>query len=213
MPIWFAFVDLIRSLLLSLSHVAGGSVGIAIFALSVLVRLVMLPLAVKVALQARESNERLRALEPELKRLRERLADDPTRQWTEARALHRQHNIQMMPKIAWISALVQAPLGFAVYKVIVENVARAGRFLWMADLARPDMLITGIAASVASLAVFLAPVNGGAANNKLNALMMGVITITIAWRLAAGVGLYWVGSNVVGVAQSLIVRRIVRRVR
>lgn len=213
MPIWLTFVDLIRTLLLSLSHVAGGGVGIAIFALSVLVRLVMLPLAVKAALMARESSARLRALHPELKRLRERHAGDSKQIWAETRALHQQHNIQMMPGIAWLNMCVQAPLGFAVYKVVAENAARAGRFLWMTDLARPDVLITGIAASVASLAVLLAPAVSGTASNRMNALMMGAITIVIAWRLASGVGLYWVGSNVVGVAQSLILRRIVRRVK
>ena len=145
MPLWLAFVDLIRTLLLSLAHVAGGSVGSGIFALSILVRPVMLPLAVKAALRARESAERLRALEPELRRLRERK--------------------------------------------------------------------TGIAASIASLAVVLAPSNGSAVNNRWNALVMGLITVVIAWRLASGVGLYWVGSNAVGVAQSLIVRRITRRAR
>ena len=213
MPLWLAFVDLIRTLLLSLAHVAGGSVGSGIFALSILVRPVMLPLAVKAALRARESAERLRALEPELRRLRERHSNDPKRMWAETRALHQQHDIRMLSGISMLRMVVQAPLGFAVYKVVVENVARAGRFLWMADLARPDALITGIAASVASLAVVLAPSNGSAVNNRWNALVMGLITVVIAWRLASGVGLYWVGSNAVGVAQSLIVRRITRRAR
>ncbi|MEP6836342.1 MAG: YidC/Oxa1 family membrane protein insertase [Gemmatimonas sp.] len=210
MPLWLAFVDAIRALLLSLSHVAGGSIGAAIFALSVLVRVVMLPLAVKAAIKGRESAERLKALEPELKLLQERYAKDPKRMWTESAALRQKHGIEMMPGTAKLQMLIQAPLGFAVYKVVAENVTRAGRFLWMADLARPDVLITGIAASVASLAVLLAPTNGGA-NNKVNAVVMGAITVVIAWRLAAGVGLYWVGSNVVGVVQSLIVRRIVNR--
>ncbi|MEO7995903.1 MAG: YidC/Oxa1 family membrane protein insertase [Gemmatimonadaceae bacterium] len=212
MPIWLAFVDLIRSLLLSLAHTAGGSVGSAIFALSVIVRVIVLPLTIKAALRARESAERLRALEPELKRLRERHAKDPQRLWTETRALHQQHNIQAMPKIALLNMAVQAPLGMAVYRVIVENAARAGRFLWMADLARPDVFITGIAAAAASLAVLLAP-GGPGVNNKVNAVIIGVVTVAITWRLVAGVGLYWVGSSAVGVAQSLILRRVTKRPR
>lgn len=173
----------------------------------------MLPLAVKAALRARESAEKLRALEPELKRLQERFKNDPRRLWSETRLLHQRNDIKALSGVSMLSMLVQAPLGFAVYKVVVENVARAGRFLWMGDLARPDALIVGIAALVASLSVLLAPNNGSAGGQKANAVMMAVITVVIAWRLAAGVGLYWVGSNVVGVAQSLIVRRIVRRSR
>lgn len=212
MPIWLAFVDLIRSLLLSLAHTAGGSVGSAIFALSVIVRVIMLPLAIKVALRARESSERLRALEPELKRLRERHEKNPQRLWAETQALRKQHNIQAMPGIALLSMAVQAPLGMAVYRVIVENASRAGRFLWMADLARPDVFITGIAATAASLAVLLAP-SGAGVNNKVNAVIVGVVTVAITWRLVAGVGLYWVGSSAVGVAQSLILRRVTKRSR
>lgn len=212
MPIWMAFVDLIRSLLLSLAHTAGGSVGSAIFALSVIVRIIMLPLAIKVALRSRESAERLRALEPQLKRLREKHARDPQRLWTETRALHQQHNIQMIPGIALLSTAIQAPLGMAVYRVIVENAARAGRFLWMADLARPDVFITGIAATAASLAVLLTPGAPGA-NNRVNAVIVGLVTVAITWRLVAGVGLYWVGSSAVGVAQSVILRRVTKRSR
>lgn len=212
MPIWLAFVDLIRSLLLSLAHTAGGSIGSAIFALSVIVRVIMLPLAIKVALRSRESAERLRALEPDLKRLREKHAKDPQRLWTETRALHQQHNIQAMPAIAKLSMAVQAPLGMAVYRVVAENATRAGRFLWMADLARPDVFITGIAATVASLAVLLAPSTPGS-NSKVNAVLVAVVTVAITWRLVAGVGLYWVGSSAVGVAQSLILRRIASRPR
>lgn len=87
--------------------------------------------------------------------------------------------------------------------------------IWLAfiDLIRTLLPSLSHVASVASLAVLLAPTVSGFASNRMNALMMGAITIVIAWRLASGVGLYWVGSNVVGVAQSLILRRIVRRVK
>jgi hypothetical protein len=43
------------------------------------------------------------------------------------------------------------------------------------------------------------------------AIVAGIVTLALARRLAAGVGLSWGASNVVGVAQSLILRRLVRR--
>lgn len=211
MPLWLEFVDVIRAVLLSLAHAAHGSVGAGILALSVLVRLVLLPLAIKVTLRGRESAERLRALEPELKRLRDRHQKDPAKLWAETRVLHQKHDIRMMPKGAFANMLVQLPLGMAVYRVVTENAARAGRFLWMSDLARPDFFITLLAAGIASLAILLAPNNG--ASNKSMAVITAVFTVVMVWKLAAGVGLYWVGMSTVGVAQSLIVRRIVTKKR
>ncbi len=105
--------------------------------------------------------------------------------------------------------LVQFPLGIAVYRVVTENATRAGRFLWISDLARPDFFITSLAATAASLAILLAPSNN--AGNKTMAAITAVFTVVMVWKLAAGVGLYWVGSSTVGVAQSLIVRGIVAR--
>ena len=209
MILWIAFVDVIRAALLALAHVANGSIGAGIVALSVIVRLALLPLAVRIALRARESAERLKALEPDLVRLRDRHKTDPARLWTETRVLHKQHDIRMMPKGTFANMLVQFPLGVAVYRVVTENASRAGRFLWMSDLARPDLFVTSLAATAASLAILLAP--SGNANNRGVALVTAVFTAVMVWKLAAGVGLYWVGSSTVGVAQSLIVRGVVAR--
>jgi membrane protein insertase Oxa1/YidC/SpoIIIJ len=37
--------------------------------------------------------------------------------------------------------------------------------------------------------------------------LAAAVTFLFAWRLSAGVGLYWIASNVVTVVQSLLVRR------
>lgn len=211
MTLWLVFVDVIRAVLLSLAHVAHGSVGAGILALSVLVRLILLPLAIKVALRGLESAERLRAIEPELKRMRERHKADPAKLWAETRVLHQKHNVRLMPKGSLTSMFIQLPLGMAVYRVVTENASRAGRFLWMSDLARPDFFITSLAAGIASLAILLAPTNN--AGNKSMAVLTAVFTVVMVWKLAAGVGLYWVGMSSVGVAQSLIVRGIIARRR
>lgn len=206
MILWLAFIDLVRSALFSLAHTANGSIGAGILALSVLVRLALLPMAVRLALRARESAERLKAIEPELKRLRERFEKDPARMWAETQALQKKHGIRLMPKGAFANMLIQLPLGAAVYRVVAENASKAGRFLWMSDLARPDLFITSLAATGASLALLAAPSGG---SNKSMAIFTAILTAAMVWKLSAGVGLYWVGSSVVGVAQSLVVRGIV----
>src|SRR5689334_22937741 len=81
---------------------------------------------------------------------------------------------------------------------------RAARFLWIGDLSRPDALVASVAAGLAGAAVVAGPSSG---SSKVAAALAAATTFLIAWRLSAGVGLYWVASNVVGVVQSLLVRR------
>jgi membrane protein insertase Oxa1/YidC/SpoIIIJ len=47
--------------------------------------------------------------------------------------------------------------------------------------------------------------------SRTSAALAAVATFLLAWRLSAGVGLYWVASNAVGAVQSLLVRRAASR--
>lgn len=208
---WLDFVDLVRASLFMLAHATHGSTGAAILALSVLVRMALLPLSVKVALRGYDSAQRQKALGPEIKRLSERYKNDPARLWTETRALNKQHNVQVFTRLSLFTMMVQMPLGIAVYRVVSENVLRAGRFLFIPDLAQPNVLLTALIATTGALGTLFAP---STAPGKTAAVISSMlITTLIVWRLASGVGLYWLGSSAVGVAQSLIVKRIVARKR
>lgn len=208
MHAWLDFVDVIRASLFSLTHVAHGSTGAAILALSVLVRVALLPLSVKVALRNYQNSQRLLVLQPEIKRLQDRHKADPVRAAREVQALHKQHGIQFMSRLALFNAIVQMPLGFAVYRVITENAARAGRFFFVADLARPSIIITAIAATFSSVGILIMPTTTPGSRIS-GAIFASLVTAFMVWRLASGVGLYWIGSSAVGAVQSLLVRHIV----
>jgi YidC/Oxa1 family membrane protein insertase len=198
----------LRALLFALSQPLGGSTGGAIIALSFAVRLALLPLALRLARRSLEAQRKLRDLEPALAKLRERHAGDPARLFDETRALHHAHGVQMMPKGSALNLPVQLPLVAGVYQAIAGSVGRAGTFLWVVDLARPDRWIAAIAAAAATTAVLAGPTQGAAARSA--AAVSGVFTLVVAWRLSAGLGLYWGASSLVGVVQSLILRREVR---
>ena len=60
-----------------LAHLLGGSYGLAVVAIAVAVRLVLLPLTLRLAEQGWHRQQRMRALQPKLDALRERHAKDP----------------------------------------------------------------------------------------------------------------------------------------
>ena len=206
MLLWSPFLDLLRVVLFALAHVCGGSLGGGIVVLSLIVRLALLPLTYRLALRAHEYHDALRRLKPQLDALQTRHAADPLRLARETRALHARNGLGMAPKGTLLGALVQIPIGAGIYQTIGAVAERGVRFLWTRDLSRPDALVASVAAGLAGAAVAAGPSSTG---SRVSAVLAAGVTFVLAWRLSAGVGLYWVASNVVGVVQSLLVRRAV----
>ena len=204
MLFWSPFLDLLRATLFALAHVCGGSLGGGIVVLSLIVRLALLPLTYRLALRTREYQAVLQRLAPALGALRERHAANPLRLAQATRELYAANGIGAAPKGTLLSVLVQMPIGAGLYQTIGSIATRAARFLWVHDLSRPDALVASVAAGLAGAAVAAGPSSSG---SRLSAALAAGVTFLVAWRLSAGVGLYWVASNVVSVAQSLLVRR------
>ena len=206
---WSSFVDLLRLVLFALAHVCGGSLGGGIVMLSLIVRLALLPLTLRLAMRAREHQEAIRRIAPELARLQKRHAKDPARLAQATRELYGANGIGLVPKGTLLGTAIQMPIGAGVYQTIAASTHRAARFLWITDLSKPDVLVASIAAGLAGAGIAMAP---SAGSSRTAAALASVVTFFVAWRLSAGVGLYWVASNVVGVVQSLLMRRAVSRV-
>ena len=206
MLFWSPFLDLLRAILFALAHVCGGSLGGGIVVLSLIVRLALLPLTYRLALRAQEYQAALRRLKPQLDALQRRHANQPLRLAQETRALQARNGIGMAPKGTFLGAVVQMPIGAGLYQTIGWIAKRAARFLWVHDLSRPDALVASVAAGLAGAAVVAGPSSPG---SRVSAALAAGVTFFVAWRLSAGVGLYWVASNVVSVVQSLLVRRAV----
>ena len=204
MLFWSPFLDLLRAVLFAFAHVCGGSLGGGIVVLSLIVRLALLPLTYRLALRSHDYQMAVRRLKPQMDALQQRHASQPLRLAQETRALQARHGIGMAPKGTFLGALVQMPIGAGIYQTIGSVAKRAARFLWIHDLSRPDALVASVAAGLAGAAVVAGPSSTG---SRVSAALAAGVTFVVAWRLSAGVGLYWVSSNVVGVVQSLLVRR------
>ena len=206
MPLWSFVVDLVRESLFVLSHLLGGSTGAAIVALSVGVRVALLPLGVRLALRMLEQQRRLRAIQPRLNKLRDRYGADRRELARRVQALLDRERITMIPKGMALTIGIQLPIGAALYQAIATGLVPGSSFLWIADLAQPDALLATITAGLAAVPAMIAPTAGQPATNHfMAAAMAALVTLVFVWRVAAGVGIYWAASNVVGIVQSLVV--------
>jgi YidC/Oxa1 family membrane protein insertase len=204
MFVWSSFLDLLRVSLFALAHVCGGSLGGGIVVLSLIIRVALLPLTLRLAIRAREMEDAKRRLQPKVDALKKRYATRPVELLVATRELYAANGIGAMPKGALRGALLQLPVAGGIYRTIEAVARNAVGFLWVKDLSRPDAVVASVAAGLAGAAVMVGPASP---TTRTTAGLAAVVTFLLAWRLSAGVGLYWMASNVVGVVQSLLVRR------
>ena len=204
---------------------ATGNFGVAILLLTICVRVLLFPLANK----AYASMSRMRKLQPEMIRLRERFKDDKQRMNTELMKLYREQKAN--PVAGCLPLLAQIPVFFALYYMLFVTIEmrHAPFFGWIHDLSAPDPMtfitVFGLLDWPAPefLLVGIWPLIFGATmwlQMKLNPqpmepiqqkIMMAlpIIFLFLFARFPAGLVVYWTWNNVLSIGQQwLIMRRM-----
>jgi len=194
-----------------------GNFGLAIIALTFIVRLLMFPIADK---QFR-SMAGMRKVQPKMKALQERFKDDKPRLQQEMLKLYQEEKIN--PAAGCLPILLQIPVFYALYKVLMVSVEMRHQpfVLWIKDLSAPDPMtpvnLFGLLPFTPPgfLAIGVLPILLGITmwiQFKLNPQQMDPVQQQIfgfmPWILmfvmapfAAGLQLYWVVSNILTIAQ------------
>jgi YidC/Oxa1 family membrane protein insertase len=207
MFIWSILLDAVRGALFALSHVFGGSLGMGIIGLSVILRLALLPWGVRAARRSLAMRESLKALEQRLREIRTRYAGDPVKLRDQMVAEYRKAGVNPLRDSGFVLLLLQVPLGWAVYTVVRTGVGAGETFLWIADLARPDIaisLVTGVLSVIMGLTM---TATGGPVSPTAMSLVIGAASFLVVFHLSAGIALYWASTSGVGILQNVLVRR------
>ena len=203
---WNDLVGGLAGLLCALSQIYGGNLGLAILTVSVIVRLALLPLTLRMARHAREQQKLLFKLKDEIARLRKKHKADPRRLASETAELYRKHGVKPMGKGNLAGALVQFLVGAGLYSAIRRNLCSGGRFLWIRNLSQPDALLAVLTGAI----TFLASAIGQHLpehNRVLTTVIPAIMTVILAWRLSSAVVLYWAASATTNGLQAFILRR------
>lgn len=112
------------------------NIGIAILLLTLFIRLVISPLTYK----SYVSSAKMKALRPEIEKLKEKNPGDQQAQSMAQMALFREAGVS--PLGGCLPALVQMPIFIALYNFFNSNIAVRGKsFLWAEDLSRYDSIV------------------------------------------------------------------------
>ncbi|HVV73898.1 MAG TPA: YidC/Oxa1 family membrane protein insertase [Verrucomicrobiae bacterium] len=193
--------DLIIALLANLAHLLGGNLGWAIIVLSLGVRTALLPLTIGLARRARRNQEIMLRLQPELERLKQRYEKNPERLFAEMRRLYREHGCSPFDIPTLLGGFVQLPIFGMLYTSIRSSLSTSSAFLWIRSLAAPDLILTLAIVGLTGISAYFMPAAPGQMRGLLVLIQMAVMFF-IVWKLAAGLGLYWASSSLVGVFQT-----------
>jgi YidC/Oxa1 family membrane protein insertase len=210
MIIWDNFVDFLIAGLLSLSQVYNGNMGFAILTFSLMVRLMLLPLSLKLAYQSSLRQLKMKSLQPELDKLKKRYKDQPQQLAEATIKFYKQHNINLFDAKSIFGGLLQAPIFMGMFSAIGRGVGSGKNFLWITDLAQPDKLILVLVSALTFVASILNPNLSGQAKTLMVWLPV-ILTVIFLWRMSAAIGLYWAASNAVGIMQAIILRHKLRK--
>jgi YidC/Oxa1 family membrane protein insertase len=131
---WFFFLTKPIFRALHLMHAVIGNMGLAIIGLTILIKAILFPLAYK----SYVSMSKMKALQPQMEKLKEAAGDDRMKLQTEIMALYKREKVN--PAAGCLPILLQIPIFFSLYKVIFVTLElrHAPFFGWIRDLSAPD---------------------------------------------------------------------------
>lgn len=131
---WFYFLTKPIFHVLHWLHGLIGNMGLAIIALTFVLKVIVLPLAYK----SYVSMARMKELQPEMEAIKQRVGDDKQRLQRETLQLYKDKKVN--PAAGCLPILIQIPIFFSLYKVIFVTIElrHAPFFGWLNDLSAPD---------------------------------------------------------------------------
>jgi YidC/Oxa1 family membrane protein insertase len=200
--------------------------GIAIILLTLIIRFILYPLNQK----AMKSQKALNDLQPQIKDVQGKHKNDRAKQSQALMDIYKANNIN--PASGCLPILIQLPVLIALYRVFWNGLKPDSLSSLYSFISRPETinpLFLGlidlsknnyIMAIVAGVLTFFqskmtmpsqqkVPVAGdfSAMFSKQMVYLMPIMTVVIAWKLPAGLALYWIVITLFGIVQQYLVNK------
>ena len=222
---WFYFITKPLFQLMTFIYHLVGNFGVTILLVTVLVKAVFFPLASK----SYESMAKMKAVQPKIKEMQERLKDDKPAQQQAMMQLYKDEKIN--PVAGCVPVVLQIPVFFALYKVLFVTIEmrHAPFFGWIRDLAAPDptsifnlfgllpihlpditYLHLGVWPVIMGITMWLQMKMNPEPTDPIQKSVFGWMPIIFTFMLGtfpAGMVIYWAWSNTLSVTQQYFIMK------
>jgi len=181
-----------------------GNYGVAIILLTAIIKAIFWPLTQK----SYTSMKAMQKLQPEMLRIKEKFKNDRERLNRETMELYKNNRVN--PLGGCLPMLVQIPVFFALYKVLLDAIElrHAPFVFWLTDLSAKDPYY--ITPLVMGATMFIqqkmTPTNMDPVQAKIFMIMPVVFTFLFL-NFPSGLVLYWLVNNVLTIAQQYFINR------
>ncbi len=192
---WTSLVQVLERFIVSAGETLGGSIALGILAVTLLLRLALIPVMLPLAARTRDRQRVVDGFKPELRELKRQFARDPDSLQKEINALHARHGVKVVDGPGLVAALIQVPVLIAMFQAVYhisEGTALAG-----------NGLLWGLLAAAASLAT--TRLTG--VQSRLMLAIAGVLPVGISIWLGQGIALYLLAFYAGSAVQALLLRR------
>jgi YidC/Oxa1 family membrane protein insertase len=214
---WFYFFTKPLFKLMNWLYHLIGNFGVAILVTTVIIKTILFPLAN----MSYASMAKMKKVQPEMAKLKERAGDDRAKLQQDMMALYKKEKIN--PAAGCWPMLVQIPIFFALYKVIYVTIEmrHAPFFGWIQDLSAPDptsmfnlfgllpydvphFLLIGVWPLLMGITMFLQMQMNPTPPDPTQAMIFKWMPIVFTFMLAtfpAGLVIYWAWNNFLSIVQ------------
>jgi YidC/Oxa1 family membrane protein insertase len=194
-----------------------GNYGLAILALTVLLKAVTYPLSAKSYI----AMAKMKDLQPEIKKIQDKYKDDQQRMAAETMALYKREKTN--PMSGCLPIFIQIPIFFALYKVLSVNIElrQADFYGWIHDLSMPDptsvwnlfglisfqpdfLPALGVWPILMGISMYVQQILSPQPPDKNQARIFKFMPILFTFmmaQVASGLVIYWTLGNILGLLQ------------
>jgi YidC/Oxa1 family membrane protein insertase len=226
---WFYFLTKPMFWLLHWLNLAIGNMGVAIIALTLIVKAILFPLAYK----SYVSMAKMKELQPEMEKLKERAGDDREALQKGMMELYKSNKVN--PASGCLPILLQIPIFFSLYKVIFVTLElrHAPFFGWLNDLSAPDsssiinlygllpnaapdpgsimaLIFIGVLPLLLGISMWLQQKLNPAPTDPTQAAIFAWLPWVFMFMLgsfASGLLVYWIANNTITFTQQYLIMR------
>ena len=226
---WFFFLTKPIFALLHYLNIFIGNMGWSILALTVTLKIIVLPLAYK----SYVSMAKMKELQPEMEKLKERAGDDKQAMQQGMRKLYKDNKVN--PAAGCLPILLQIPIFFSLYKVIFVTIElrHAPWIGWIKDLSAPDpsslinlfgllpyaspepgsilsLIFIGILPIMLGVSMWLQQKLNPAPTDPTQQMIFAWMPWVFMFMLgsfASGLVLYWIANNIITFTQQYAIMR------
>ena len=116
----------ILNILLVLTHFLFSNFGLGVIALTIIIRLILLPLTLMQLRSSKKTTETMNAIKPKLEQLKKKLAKNPQKLQQETMKLYKEAGISPLGCLSspmLLSTVIQLPIYIALYRAIIQGLA------------------------------------------------------------------------------------------